>query len=521
MDKYDVVVIGAGNGGMTSALGLALKGARVLLLERHNIPGGAATSFVRGRFEFEVALHQLASLGTEQRPGHLRKLLTEYGVIDNLDFHCAKHLYRSVIPGSLDITLPHTREGIVCTLQQTFPREKDSIARFIDLCFNFCEESNEGFTVNAPDCTPTKYPLFFKYSLRSSKEVLDEFFSDELLKTTLASFWSYVGVPPSGMGFSDLAGIIWEYVVYKPFHIRGGSQTLSNALIDRFISVGGEVRFNCGVSRILLDNNRAVAVVTDQGQEICAQAIISNVSSIVTYVDMIGADQLPKGVLDSFRGRQPGISGFMIWTGLDCEPADLGIEVGTTFIHSDTDMERAWRATKTLDPPLSIDVTCHDAVDPGFTGEGICQVVVGAVVYGQPWEAVPPADYADKKFEWAKSMIDRADQLYPGFKDSIEEMEIASPLTFQRYMGHPGGAIYGFDQFIKDGTWFCGDTSQLSEHDLHDLPVDRVLRASSNRTPINGLYFAGSWAGMGGFSTVLRNGATAAETVYSDLGRSL
>jgi len=60
MPDYDVIVIGAGNGGLTASASLAKRGARVLLLERHNLPGGCATSFIRGRFEFEVALHQLS-----------------------------------------------------------------------------------------------------------------------------------------------------------------------------------------------------------------------------------------------------------------------------------------------------------------------------------------------------------------------------------------------------------------------------------------------------------------------------
>jgi phytoene dehydrogenase-like protein len=55
MQNYDVIVIGAGNAGLTAAATLSQKGLNVLLLERHNIPGGSATSFCRGRFEFEVA----------------------------------------------------------------------------------------------------------------------------------------------------------------------------------------------------------------------------------------------------------------------------------------------------------------------------------------------------------------------------------------------------------------------------------------------------------------------------------
>ncbi|HQG32936.1 MAG TPA: FAD-dependent oxidoreductase, partial [Deltaproteobacteria bacterium] len=82
MPEYDAVVIGAGNGGLTGALTLAKAGRKVLLLERHNVPGGCATSFVRGRFEFEVALHQLSGMGSPERPGPLRSILGELGVLD-------------------------------------------------------------------------------------------------------------------------------------------------------------------------------------------------------------------------------------------------------------------------------------------------------------------------------------------------------------------------------------------------------------------------------------------------------
>ena len=60
--KYDAVVIGAGNGGLTAAVRLAQSGAKTLLVEKHNLPGGFATSFRRGRFEFEASLHELNDL---------------------------------------------------------------------------------------------------------------------------------------------------------------------------------------------------------------------------------------------------------------------------------------------------------------------------------------------------------------------------------------------------------------------------------------------------------------------------
>ena len=64
--NYDVIVIGAGNGGLSAALTVLTKGKTCLVLEKHNIPGGFATSFVRGRFEFEASLHQFNGIGVEK-----------------------------------------------------------------------------------------------------------------------------------------------------------------------------------------------------------------------------------------------------------------------------------------------------------------------------------------------------------------------------------------------------------------------------------------------------------------------
>ena len=85
MPDYEAVVIGAGNGGLTAATTLAKSGVKTLLLEQHNVPGGCATSFVRGRFEFEVALHQLSGLGNENNPGPLHATFAKLGILDKLE----------------------------------------------------------------------------------------------------------------------------------------------------------------------------------------------------------------------------------------------------------------------------------------------------------------------------------------------------------------------------------------------------------------------------------------------------
>ncbi|MBU3918241.1 NAD(P)-binding protein, partial [bacterium] len=159
MADYDVIVIGAGNGGLTSAATLAQKGVKVLVLEQHNIPGGCATSFCRGRFEFEVALHQLSGLGTAKKPGPLRGLLTKLDVMDKLEFVQMTDLYRmQIIPEDLSITLKPDREMIVEELTKHFPAEKQGIKGYMDLIYNFFTEAIGAQYMNDPDASPERYP---------------------------------------------------------------------------------------------------------------------------------------------------------------------------------------------------------------------------------------------------------------------------------------------------------------------------------------------------------------------------
>ena len=100
MKKYDVIVVGAGNGGLSAALWLAKRGKKVLVIEKHNLPGGCATSFVRGNYEFEATLHELCQMGTgegEGKRGAVRKLLEDdYGLdVEWCPVHesFAEHIY--------------------------------------------------------------------------------------------------------------------------------------------------------------------------------------------------------------------------------------------------------------------------------------------------------------------------------------------------------------------------------------------------------------------------------------------
>jgi prolycopene isomerase len=151
MQAYEVVVIGAGNGGLTAAAKLAQEGLNVLLLERHNIPGGAATSFCRGRFEFEVALHQLSGLGSPEKPGLLRLQLDKLGVMEDLEFVEISNLYHVATADGFRITLKTNREENIAVLKDKFPHEKDAIQGYFDLMASYANDMIGAFIFRDPE----------------------------------------------------------------------------------------------------------------------------------------------------------------------------------------------------------------------------------------------------------------------------------------------------------------------------------------------------------------------------------
>ena len=193
MSDYEAVVIGAGNGGLTAATTLAKSGVNTLLLEQHNIPGGCATSFVRGRFEFETALHQLSGLGTEDKPGPMRGVFAKLGVLNKLELVEEHDIYRTWVPGQLDVTLPADREGIIEVLIARFPHEKAGIKQLFGLIYGFAQDMFRGLYGKDPEFSAEKYPAFCNYALRDSQSVMDEFIKDPLLQLTIASYWGDVG----------------------------------------------------------------------------------------------------------------------------------------------------------------------------------------------------------------------------------------------------------------------------------------------------------------------------------------
>lgn len=487
MPDFDVIVIGAGNGGLTAAATAQRGGLRTLLLERHNVPGGCATSFRRGRFEFEVALHQLSGVGYQDQPFGLRSgLFSQLGIADKVDFIEEAELYRAVIPGQSDIMLPADWDGLVETIESHFPGNRANAQAFFELvktCAMWQVAAMRGMPADDIDAR------LFSQGLRPLADVLADHFEDVNLRCAIAAYWAYLGDPPSSLPFQDFALTFFAYVAFKPWHIWGGSQALSAAILDAFVEAGGQVLFNTGAERILTENGRVCGVRLDTGETVSAPEVISNASPHATFA-MVG--QTPDSVQRDLRTRRIGMSAFVLHMGLDASASDLGFTAATTFINRDADDESTFASWRTLAPTRAICMSNYDVNPIGFSPPGTCHVSLVTLQSAQAWDGVSPQDYASTKFAYADTMIDLAEQVIPGMRDVIEEVDVATPMTMMRYLGQPDGAIYGYRQSATDSWLF-------RSRDLQDQ--------------VPGLSFAGAWEGFGGFQPTLESGARAARRV--------
>ena len=93
-EKYDVVVVGAGNAGLSAAVSCAAQGKKTLLIEKHNLPGGVASSFKRGRFEFDPSVHEICDYGADNDKGHVRLIMEKNGV--KIDWVTVPDCYRAI-----------------------------------------------------------------------------------------------------------------------------------------------------------------------------------------------------------------------------------------------------------------------------------------------------------------------------------------------------------------------------------------------------------------------------------------
>ena len=505
MARYDVVVVGAGLGGLTAGAILARAGRKVLVIERGNSVGGAASSYKSGELFVEGSLHETSD------PHHLRDpkhdVLTRAGVIDKLTWVPSGAFYQARGgPLAQPFLMPDNFDEARQALAARFPEARSGIDQLLGEMERIVaavatvsqgrdapEDPSKALLKLVPDAGD--WPL-------SLSQKLDRVFGDnEAVKCALAANLSYFHDDPATLWWIYFAFAQGCYLQGGGRYVQGGSQRLSSALARAIKAAGGEVLVRRVVTGIAPDGDAKTVTHTakDGGdpQTVEGLRIIGNAAP-AALAPLMPADAAEK--LTSGHARQtPSMSLFALTLGLSKPPREFGIAAYSTQVLppwmkrlTDYAQGAALMAEEPGErmPPMS--VVDYAAIDSAVPSPPFVLSVLGPDLLSN-WDSSDMEAYREKRGRWQVAIVRYLSSIYPGLGDAVVASSFNSALSVRQYLNAPDGAVYGFAP----------------------TPPASIAQSPfrSPRTAIAGFYLASAYAGFGGYTGVVQSAGVCADMI--------
>jgi len=501
--EYDVVIVGAGAGGLSAAAQLSLNGKKVIVIEQHDKVGGYMTAFERDDYRFEVSLHAFDGLDVGGMNYNLFKKLNIWDKVKPIRLD---PMYRSYFD-DFTLDVPADADAYLKLLKEKFPHESDNLDKFdktlsdIDVCLLsglHYMNGEPGKALWAFISNFWKYRIFYKYLDSTLEDVMNDHFTDEKLKAVIMQLTGFLGAGPkkvSGMVFNAM----WNnYHRAGYYYFEGGSQSVTDALAEVITKNGGKILLDTRVSKIIMKDGLARGVETKDGQKFTSRYVISNADARQTFYKLVGSEHLPQDYLTKMDKMKPGISVFMVYLGLDKDYSEAfpnGVHEVILNVGYDTvkNFKDALEGNVELMP---FALTNYSNVDPTACPKGKTVLSLTAIMsydYMDQWYKNESYEKYDAlKTEVAERLIKRAEKIMPDINDHIEVMVTGSPRTMENFTSNYAGSILGWDS----------------------TPEQSMLNRMPQETPIDNLYLAGAWTfPSGGQSAVMFSGLLAADKI--------
>lgn len=458
MKKYDYIVVGAGCAGLSAALELAVSKRKVLLIEQHNIPGGCATGFVRGRFEFDPSLHELCGVGSAENPGGTRQIFNRYGV--DIEWIEASDCFRVISKYSdgtdMDVTMPSGIDAFIDKMEFYVPGSRPAMLRFFELMQNI----EDGLAyLSSDEINPADIIKQFMPMVRSggycTNDILNALGLPEKAKDILSVYWSYLGVDMDNLSFLHYASMVNSYVKFSAYFPKHTSHDISVRMVERLRELGGEIMMGCRADEFLFKGDKCYAVKTNLGTFEAEYGILANINPDIVYGKMIPKNLVPEREkkLCAARKRKLGARMFTAYFGLNKSIEELGIKDYSIFLPQSSDSVAEYNSLRRISTNNYSIFLCYNVHNHGFSPEGTCVCSFTTMfTSGTDFDNLKEEDYYRLKTAMAKKFINSLkEKAGIDISDAIEEITVASPYTFARYLNSPEGAVYGYETREWDG----------------------------------------------------------------------
>ena len=527
MTKYDAIVIGAGHNGLTNAAYLAKAGLNVLVVEKNEYIGGAAVTREMHDGWFYSSCSYVCSMMRQSIHRDLN--LTKHGLV------LVPYLGTVVFADNGDTMVSYnSEEAEYNQLRRRSPHDADAMFRFQADLARYAQLIRKTLLRTPPDPTSFRprdikellwlakefWSLgekelyeYIRFFTMSAADFLDDYFEDDLIKAAMASpgvIGTALGVYSPGSAYillhhvmGDVDGNIGAWGL-----ARGGMGAISHAIASALTEHGGEIRTNAGGDKITVKNGKAVGVVLDNGDELHADIVVSNMDAKRTFTQCMDKNDLPPGIYDKAKNFKIRGSSGKVNIALSGLPKFNNVpdnryinRGGQGFVGSMETMERAydcWKHGRWSEDPF-IESVIPSAWDPTVAPPGQ-HWMSNFVQYCPPVLADGPWT-PEKRDAFGQTVINKIERYSPGFKDLIVHMEVRTPHEIEAEVG------------LTEGNIFQGELT------IDQLLFNRPFPGYAQyRMPIKNMYMCGSSTHPGG-GVSSACGANAAREILIDLKR--
>jgi all-trans-retinol 13,14-reductase len=492
-EEYDTIIIGSGMSGLALAAILSKEGEKVLVLERHYVPGGCTHTFKRGHYEWDVGLHYVGEVGTDTE---LKKIY-DYICDTPIEWADMGEVYDKIYFGDEVYEFRKGTENFIRYFSELFPAEKEAIKKYVELLKQVTQAAKLYYAEKAiPDFLNKVIGKwmrnsYMKYASKTTQQVLDELFISGKLKAILAAQFGDYGLPPSKSSFVIHATVAHHYME-GGFYPVGGSRVIYEKIAPVIQKAGGEIFVNAEVEEILVQNGKAIGVRLCDGKIWKANTVISTVGIEKTYSSLLSNRIQDKYDLKrKLEGLTHSIAYLGLYVGFKHSKTELDLPKSNFWIfHDDYDHNKKIELKESNgvnDFPI-VYISFPSAKDPDFERRhpGMSTVEILAMVdndsfskwEGSPWKKRGKA-YDDLKEKISQELLNYLYKYVPQTKGKVDIYELSTPLSVKHFQGYLNAEMYG----------------------LEFSPERFKNRSLKPRTPIKNLYLAGQdivCAGIGG-----------------------
>ena len=499
---YQNIIIGAGHNGLVCAAYLARAGQSVLVLEADSLIGGAArTRELSHGAKISSGAHLLHAMPADL----IRELnLTKHGLVlsaKNLKTIAlnAQAPASAIVFDGDNVSGTHLSAGDI-----------ESYARFNKDMQRFAKTLRPVFDKLAPSLVPSTWRQALElmglgFALRRLRrfymreilriiglnfyDLLDEYFSSPELKATIAmdALWG------GEWGARSMGGVL-TYLYRLAGYERSGSMGLalpqggmgglSESIARAAATAGATITTNARVKRILIENDKAIGVELDSGEQLFSPAIISNADPKQTFLKLVDIDHLDTGFvrqIDKIRSKGRAAKLHILLEGLPDFTGVAAADLGSRIIIAPTmdDIELAFNPCKYNRYPSApvLEIVIPSICDPSLVSAN--QHILSAVVQYLPYDDSPDEDANRESF--LQTTIDLLETYAPGIRSLISHAELLTPRDIEKEFGNTGGHWH--------------HVPLTFEYFLFNRPIPKLSRHTS---PIAGLYLCGAGCHPGG-----------------------